>query len=28
LGPVMVVDDEVFGRVSQDKASGLLKDFK
>ena len=28
LGPVMVVDDEVFGRVSQDKASGLLKDFE
>ncbi len=28
LGPVMVVDEEVYGRVSQDKVSDLLKDFK
>jgi NADH:ubiquinone oxidoreductase subunit E len=28
LAPVMVVDQEVHGRVSQVKASGLLKEFK
>jgi NADH-quinone oxidoreductase subunit E len=28
LGPVAVVDGEVFGRLSQDKVPALLKDFK
>lgn len=28
LGPVAVIDGDVFGRLSQDKVSGLLKDFK
>jgi len=28
LGPVAVVDGKVFGRLGQDKVSGLLKEFK
>jgi NADH:ubiquinone oxidoreductase subunit E len=28
LGPVAVIDGEVFGRLSQDKVPALLKDFK
>jgi NADH-quinone oxidoreductase subunit E len=28
LGPVAVVDGEVFGRLAQDKIPALLKDFK
>ena len=28
LGPVAVIDGDVFGRLSQDKVSALLKDFK
>jgi NADH-quinone oxidoreductase subunit E len=28
LGPVAVVDGEVFGRLAQDKVPALLKDFK
>ncbi len=28
LGPVAVVDGDVFGRLSQDKVPALLKDFK
>ena len=28
LGPVMVVDGKVFGRLAQDKVVGLLKEFK
>ena len=28
LGPVAVIDGDVFGRLSQDKVPGLLKDFK
>jgi NADH-quinone oxidoreductase subunit E len=28
LGPVAVVDGEVFGRLSQDKVPALLKEFK
>ncbi len=28
LGPVAVVDGDVYGRLSQDKVPGLLKDFK
>jgi NADH-quinone oxidoreductase subunit E len=28
LGPVAVIDGEVFGRISQDKVPALLKDFK
>jgi len=28
LGPVAVVDGNVFGRVSQEKVPGLLKEFK
>ena len=28
LGPVAVVDGDVFGRLSQDKVPGLLKEFK
>jgi NADH-quinone oxidoreductase subunit E len=28
LGPVMVVDGNVFGRLTQEKAPGLLKEFK
>jgi NADH-quinone oxidoreductase subunit E len=28
LGPVAVVDGEVFGRLSQEKVPALLKDFK
>lgn len=28
LGPVAVIDGEVFGRLAQDKVSGLLKEFK
>jgi NADH:ubiquinone oxidoreductase subunit E len=28
LGPVMVVDGNVFGRLTQEKVPGLLKEFK
>jgi NADH-quinone oxidoreductase subunit E len=28
LGPVVVVDGNVFGRLTQDKVPGLLKEFK
>ena len=28
LGPVAVIDGDVFGRLSQDKVPALLKDFK
>lgn len=28
LGPVAVIDGEVFGRLAQDKVPALLKDFK
>jgi NADH-quinone oxidoreductase subunit E len=28
LGPVAVVDGDVYGRLSQDKVPGLLKEFK
>jgi NADH-quinone oxidoreductase subunit E len=28
LGPVAVVDGKVFGRLGQDRVSGLLKEFK
>jgi len=28
LGPVIVVDGNVFGRLTQDKVPGLLKEFK
>jgi NADH:ubiquinone oxidoreductase subunit E len=28
LGPVMVIDENVFGRLTQEKAPGLLKEFK
>jgi NADH-quinone oxidoreductase subunit E len=28
LGPVAVIDGKVFGRLGQDKVSGLLKEFK
>ena len=28
LGPVMVVDGNVFGRLAQEKVPGLLKEFK
>jgi len=28
LGPVMVVDGSVFGRLTQEKVPGLLKEFK
>jgi NADH:ubiquinone oxidoreductase subunit E len=28
LGPVAVVDGEVFGRLTQDKMPALLKEFK
>jgi NADH-quinone oxidoreductase subunit E len=28
LGPVAVIDGEVFGRLSQDKVPALLKEFK
>jgi NADH:ubiquinone oxidoreductase subunit E len=28
LGPVVVVDGEVFGRLTQDKMPNLLKEFK
>jgi NADH:ubiquinone oxidoreductase subunit E len=28
LGPVMVVDGNVFGRLTQERAPGLLKEFK
>lgn len=28
LGPVVVIDGNVFGRLTQDKVTGLLKEFK
>jgi NADH-quinone oxidoreductase subunit E len=28
LGPVAVIDGEVFGRLAQDRVPGLLKEFK
>lgn len=28
LGPVVVIDGSVFGRLTQDKVNGLLKEFK
>jgi len=28
LGPVMVIDGNVFGRLTQEKVPGLLKEFK